>query len=484
MIRNLRFLISSTFFTSLFAVESISQSIELDKNIGTESARAVAVQMGIYDDTVLTAYLSNMGNRLVDALPEQIFEYQFQIVDSPTPNAFALPGGYVYVTRGLLALVNNENELACTIGHEIVHVHNRHSIQQMKKGILPGILEIPGKIVGAVVGEDLGTLVNLPITTGKKLVLSSYSRRHETEADRLGVTLAARAGYDPKAMVDILDRIITWEEAVTHEKEQKSYFSDHPYTPKRVERLNELTARLNWTGPSAEADLFPDILNRLVFGENPDQGVFVEELFLHPNLNFKVSFPSGWKTFNEPTAVGAMRPDERRFIALTPDDTTSSPKESGTAFIKALKKQGYQLRIKGQKLTVRGSEAYLVSIQEVVDNSSMYIYLMWLRFGDQLFKIIALSPVAFIKETVAVALSIKTLTEADRALVTIKILSVVEANESLPDPWRGEGLADFCSRANNELSAELTAIMNGLDQKAHLKSGQKIKVVLKKPFYK
>ena len=224
---------------------SYAQSIELDKKLGAENAEMVEALMGIYPDKEMTAYVNAVGTKLIAALDKNPFEFQFHIVDDPVPNAFALPGGYVYVTRGILSLTTSEDELACIMGHEIIHVIDRHSIKQMRSSILPNMLELPGAIVGNVVNEDLGNLLNAPINTGNRLLLSSYSRKHETASDTKGIELASKAGYDPNAMAAILERLSKAVEILTNEKEKKSYFDSHPYTPDRVDKINKTIQ--SWT---------------------------------------------------------------------------------------------------------------------------------------------------------------------------------------------------------------------------------------------
>ncbi|MFB3041912.1 MAG: M48 family metalloprotease, partial [Candidatus Poribacteria bacterium] len=223
---------------------SFCQSIELDKKLGAENAKIVEVQIGLYPDEAITEYVRSIGNRLVAALDDNPFEFQFHIADDPIPNAFALPGGYVYVTRGILSLMTTEDELACVMAHEIIHVIKRHSVKQMRSSFLPRLLELPGVIVGTVVNEDLGKLLNMPIIISNSLLLSSYSRKHETESDTKGIELASKVGYDPTAMTAILVRLSQAVEVLTNEKEKKSYFSSHPYTPDRVNDINKTASRL------------------------------------------------------------------------------------------------------------------------------------------------------------------------------------------------------------------------------------------------
>ena len=124
-------------FLLLFSSYSNAQSIELDKMLGEENSKMVEAQMGIYQDEKKTSYFKSVGDRLLINLKDKKFDYQFKIVPDPAPNAFALPGGYIYITTGLLPIIESEDELACIMAHELIHSHNRHTIKQLKKSIVP-----------------------------------------------------------------------------------------------------------------------------------------------------------------------------------------------------------------------------------------------------------------------------------------------------------------------------------------------------------
>ncbi len=175
-------------------------SVEQEKKIGAEEAKKVEAEMGLLDDAQFLPYLDALGQRLAKESPRQDVTHQFHIADMAEPNAFALPGGYVYVTRGLLALVNSEDELAGVVGHEIGHVAARHTVQKISKqgpfavvfGIASGITGLFVPVAGNIIG-GVGDL-----TQG--LLFSPYSRSQETEADRVGQEMAAKAGWDPAAL--------------------------------------------------------------------------------------------------------------------------------------------------------------------------------------------------------------------------------------------------------------------------------------------
>ena len=143
----------------------LGQSAQRDVEQGAEVAKLVEQQIGLYSLPQTEAYLREVGGRLVTMVNDPRWKFSFQIVDQAEPNAFAIPGGGLYVSRGLLVLINREDELAGVLGHEIAHVTQRHSARQQRKGILPGLLSLPGNVVGNVVGENLGALINAPIDT-------------------------------------------------------------------------------------------------------------------------------------------------------------------------------------------------------------------------------------------------------------------------------------------------------------------------------
>ncbi len=135
------------------------------------------------------------------------FEFKFHLVDMEEPNAFALPGGHIYVTRGILPLIQTEDELAGIIGHEIMHVIQRHSVKQFNREIVPAVLKVPGNIINAITFSRLGNIINVPIDIIASPFIAKYSRKHEKEADDLGIDLAARAGYDPAQLANALERL-------------------------------------------------------------------------------------------------------------------------------------------------------------------------------------------------------------------------------------------------------------------------------------
>ncbi len=456
---------------------SYAQSIELDKKLGAENAELVEVLMGIYPDKEMTAYVNAIGTKLLAALDKNPFEFQFHIVDDPIPNAFALPGGYVYVTRGILSLTISEDELACIMGHEIIHVIDRHSIKQMRSSILPNMLELPGDIVGNVVSEDLGNLLNAPINTGNRLMLSSYSRKHETASDTKGIELASKAGYDPTAMADILERLSRAVEILTNEKEEKSYFDSHPYTPDRVDKINKTIPKLDQAERSVIAADFPAPLNGLLFGYNPAKGIFKDQKFLHPELNFAIVFPEEWETFNQPTTVGAIHEDRKAGIFVGLEDPSKSPEDYASAFEQEIEEEYGTKPTRSESLTVNNHSGYLISMDDNTGDETMYIHILWLKMNGLLFKLIGIAPKSFEPDLQKTARSLRTLTSSERKAIEVRKIQLVEANKN-------ESLEEISARSSNVVNTSITAVINGIEEDAKLQKKQVVKIVVREKYFK
>ncbi len=452
-----------------------AQSIELDKRLGAENAQMVQEQMGIYNHAALTEYVRKVGNRLVKQLDNNPFEFRFEVVDDPTPNAFALPGGYVYVTRGILSLITTEDELAGVMAHEIIHVTQRHSIKQMKKSILPKLLELPGRVVGSVVNEDLGKILNAPLETSNKLLLADYSRKHETESDVKGIALAAKAGYDPAQLSVILDRLSKAVEILTEQQERKSYFDDHPYTPDRVRTIDKTVKRLQWNQAPPEVADFPQPLQGMLFGANPNRGVFLGNTFMHPDLSFTIVFPEGWETTNQPSSVGAVHPDRQAAIFVGLESNEKTPKEWGLEFVRKIKTEHAGTEIKSGPYSLNGKPAYLVEMVDASGSEPMYIHMVWMKMGNQVFKLVGLGPTRYEKALEASAESLHTITQAERSIILKTEFQVVEARA-------GETITSLIKRIPSAASPEVNAFLNGINIDVQLKKGQRLKILVERPY--
>lgn len=281
-----------------------------ERKLGREQhPRILAEFGGGYDDPALQAYVTGLGNALVRGSEQPDMPFTFTVLDSSVVNAFALPGGYVYVTRGLLALAGSEAELAGVVGHEIGHVVARHAAQQHSRSILVGL---GAGILGAVIGERA---VAEALNAGGGLILRSYSREQEFEADSLGLRYMTHAGYDPDAMASFLDHLGAKSRldaallGTGADPDESSLLSTHPRTVDRVQEARAAALGVGPQGGRVDRESYLHRLDGMIYGDSPDQGLIRGRRFLHPKLRFEFTVPPEFVLVNGQTAVRARGPN-------------------------------------------------------------------------------------------------------------------------------------------------------------------------------
>lgn len=461
----------------LFSFSLKSQDFSYDKKIGEEGAQQVAQLMGLYPDSAMNAYVSEIGQRLAVGLGEIPFEFHFHVVDMPEPNAFALPGGYIYVSRGLLCLINEEDELAGVMGHEMVHVTKRHSVKQMNQGIIPGLLKIPGALIGGLVNEELGQILNTPIDLGSNLFLSSYSRKQESESDELGIKLAAQAGYDPIKLGVVLESLAADMEHESGEEEKKSYFASHPYTPKRVENIDKEAPILTWEPktPIADKNGLYHILDGMVIGANPAQGIFNENLFLHADLDLAIEFPKDWETLNVPVAIAATQSDGGAQIFIGADDPNNNPDTLGEQFAKALVEEYKIQPTQNKSIVVNGYQGHMVTFKDLSGKAPVDVQLYWIKTEQVMLNIMGMGYTKYSPALESTAMSIRPLTEDEKGSISAVRIRLEKARDN-------ESLQALSERSGNVWDVETTALMNGLDKDIQFKENTLVKIAKKEPY--
>jgi predicted Zn-dependent protease len=326
----------------------LSETQEL--SLGRQNDPKIRQQYGVYDDPELQAYVQQLGQKLAAKSHRSDLVYRFTVLDSDAVNAFALPGGYIYITRGILAYINSEAELAAVLGHEIGHVTARHSVRQytgaMATGIGASILSAVIPELGNQVGQELMNVIG-------NALLSGYGREHELEADRLGAEYLARNGYDPDAMIGVVGILKNQEEfekkrAKEEGREARIYhgvFASHPSADKRLQQVVGEAKKFK-TGAAtrvARSDYLKR-LNNTVFGDSAAQGVRVRNMFYHRDLNIALRFPEGWHLENSPKAITANNPDRSAVIQVLAQDLNkrATPREFMDTQLKlsSLKQEG------------------------------------------------------------------------------------------------------------------------------------------------
>lgn len=294
--------------------------------IGRQTHDEIIKAYGVYDDPRLQRYIEDIGDRLAAHSHRPGLIYRFTILDSADINAFALPGGYIYITRGLLAYLNSEAEVAAVLGHEIGHVTARHAVQQYSAAQMANIgAALASIFVPGMGNQAAGTLMNLAGTA----ILRGYSREHELQADHLGAVYMAQTGYNPEAMLDVLkvlkdQQLYAQKIADLEGREAQTYhglFSTHPDNDTRLQEVVGTARSLQTPGePLVGRDQFLNLIDGLVFGDSKQAGIVRNNTLYHADLGFALSFPHGWRVENQPAQVIATAPGGAALLILQARD--------------------------------------------------------------------------------------------------------------------------------------------------------------------
>ena len=284
---------------------SQSQEIQLGKNTDT----GLRMQYGIYNDRRLNAYIAQLGQRMVPHTHRPQLKYHFAVLDMAVPNAFAAPGGYIYVTRGILAMINSEAELNTIIGHELGHVNARHTASRLSKAMLLNL----GMGIASQVSKDFKKIAPYA-QIATQLLFLKYSRTDEYEADSLGINYTRKVGYSPSSMINFF-------QSLQHLKTRMggssvpNFLSTHPLTERRIQKVREQVkpgdARLR-----TNRNNFMAKINGLVYGKDPRQGYVMNNAFYHPVMRFWFQIPSKWHVQNTPQMVLLSSPNKNAVIIL------------------------------------------------------------------------------------------------------------------------------------------------------------------------
>ena len=429
-----------------------------DARVGRESAQDVKAEIGVLDDPALAAYVSEIGNKLLRGVPRRGFDYQFYVVDMVEPNAFALPGGYIFVSRGLLALANNEDELACVIGHEITHAARRHAAAQQ------------------ALQESLPSLV-LPGAAAK---FASYGREMEREADEGGQILCAAAGYDPIGMSTFLTALALSSRLQIGYTRNPSFFDTHPGSEERA-AANAVRAReIRWQRDAAIGDPRAALLQRIAgleIGPRPEAGVFQGDRFVHPTLGFTIRFPSGWRQSNSNRAVGAVQPLGEAVVFLSAD---VPPGEVGEVARQWLEQQETPFDVEDSRpVKVSGIDAWRVEASASGRSGPVRAQLTFIPFRDATWRITGAAPAVLASRHQAALLA----TARSFRRVSSEELSGIQVTRLQVETARaGEGLAEISKRSRSVWSINDAAVYNAVFANHRFAGGELVKVAVREPY--
>ena len=458
----------------IFSLHSVrGQSSDFDKKLGEKNFNKVVNTYGLYNNNSMTSYIDKVGQRLVAQLDSALFDYHFYIIDEEIPNAFALPGGYIFITKGIIPILNTEDELAGIIGHEIIHSNNRHTVRQLRKKILPGLLTLPINIVEKVV-PGAGILTS-PITTAKDMLYANYSRKFETEADEQGVTIAAKAGYDPLALTRALNRLSETIKYMTGEKEKRSYFANHPYTADREKNISSIAKNLEFSKTENITKDFVQEFSGIIYGSNPSKGVLKDNALIQGEKDIYIQYPKHWHVDNLDTLVSGYSPSKTTAYILSFEKNKLKPEEAAKKYIANAPKKYKKMIVKSEPTKINKTDGYIINLEEPSYNDTTFVSLIWFNKGDNFLKISTITDIKNNNTLKAITNSIRALNKKEKESIMVKYVNIEKANDN-------ETITSLCKRTNNTTSVELISILNGIDANKKLNKGKEIKIILEKPY--
>lgn len=303
-----------------------------EEKMGLQTDAQVVASYGVYNDDNLLNYVDGIGQKMARISHRPNLNYRFKIMDSPVINAFAVPGGYVYLTRGILAHINDEAELAGVIGHEIGHITARHSAKQYSNQQLMQV----GLGIGSVISSDFAQLAGVA-QQGLGLILLKFSRDNETQSDELGVQYSTAVGYDARKMGNLFE---TLDRMRDKQKEGglPSWFSTHPNPADRVVDVRKLATIAQQgkktTDLAINREQYLSKINGLVYGENPRQGFVEDAIFYHPDMNFEFPVHPKWQLANQPSVVQMVDDQQKALILFTVAEEKDLPAAAQAAINK------------------------------------------------------------------------------------------------------------------------------------------------------
>ena len=448
---------------------------EQEKQIGTEEAKKVEQEIGLLNDPALSDYMATLGRRLAKESPRQDVAYEFYVADMAEPNAFALPGGYVYVSRGLLALVNSEDELAGVVGHEIGHVAARHSVQKIsRQGPFALVFNLTAGLTGLVsplVGNIVGGVGNF----AQSLVFSPYSRSQETQSDEIGQKMAAKAGWDPEGLPVFLHTLERAEALLPDGPRRPSFFDSHPAIPGRVQKTSTTAKKLRVAPRDAvtpSREVFLARLDGLVLGQRAANGIIHKQTYRHPDLNVFIQFPPKWTIENTRVHVMAAPKDGDMAMVLQAVAEGTDPLDGARALEKSTKAD---IVTKTRPTTING----LPAAQTRVGDSKIGVGITWIVHGGTVYQITGLAPAKRFDAVEpifqAVMNSFRPLSREERAAIREERIRLVRARA-------GENVRSIAARFGAVWTAEQTAVANNVTDSEPLKEGYVIKIAVAEPY--
>jgi predicted Zn-dependent protease len=441
----------------------VSESQEIA--MGRDADPEITASFGLIDDAGLQSYVSGIGLRLAALSERPNLPWSFKVVDDPIVNAFALPGGFIYVSRGILANFDSEAELAGVLGHEIGHVTARHSANQMSRQQLQQI----GLGVGMIFSETVRQYGDLA-TAGLQLMNLRYSRGDESQSDELGLRYIGRAQYDPEAMIGVFEMLA--QVSGGGDGRVPEWQLTHPYPENREAAMRELIAAQGLTGGGRVArNEYLEQIDGLVYGENPREGYFKATRFVHPELAIDLTFPAGWQVVNQRTVVAAVAPQEAAVLMMEIVTDAAAPDVELREFLRQQGITAGPIRQDGSGQLERARADFDATQQNgVISGEAAFI-----RYGGNVYRLLGYAAQANWR---AHASPIASAISSFRPLTDAAILAVQPWTIDIVTLPGATSLQTYVTRNPSPIPVEELARLNRVEPAEVLSAGTRIKRVV------
>jgi predicted Zn-dependent protease len=439
---------------------------------GQQADAQVKTEMGVYNDPNLQEYVSSIGMKLARSSERPNLPWHYSVVDVPAINAFALPGGYIYITRGILPFLNDEAQLAGVLGHETGHVTARHAAQQYTRAVggTVGLVALGIFVPGA---RPFGQLAE----QGLGVLFLKYGRGDELQADQLGARYAALGNWDPAAVPAMLTTLGRLDEASGQRRGIPNWLETHPEPLARVKEIQPTVQQLSAgrTDLVRNADAMLRAVDGIIYGDNPEQGIVRGAAFIHPPLRFRIDFPNGWDIQNSPEQVVAKAPGADVYMLL---EQVQMPRGTGAENIAQAQMQNAGFRIvSGSRDQVNGLDAFIGLYQgslegignvrmraaHIVHNGNVYLVAGF--SAPNIFDPLDSAMLASIR-------SFKPLTAAEATAIHPNRVDIYTVRPG--DSWQS-----IAERSGGGVIKPATlAVMNGAEPNSQPTVGQRIKIVV------
>jgi predicted Zn-dependent protease len=442
---------------SMLSLVSEGQEIQMGQQYRAEVER----EQGLYADPVLNAYVDSVGQALAAVSERPDIPWSFGVVDDPVVNAFALPGGPIYLARGIMAHFNSEAELASVLGHEIGHVTARHIVEQMSRQQIAQL----GMIASMIAVPDL-----MPYAEGLSgalgVVFLKFGRDDEAQSDELGFRYMTRLGYDPQGAVDmfkILDR-----QGEGSGRAIPEWASTHPDPGNRIAAAEQRIATSGIRDGTVRRDEYLQRINGLVWGEDPREGYFLGQRFVHPELAFEFTLPDSWIKRNSKTAVLAGSPEKDAMFQLTA--RAGSPEEAANEFFS---REGIE-RTGMARQSVNGLPAVVATWSATTRQGVIQGVASFVRHGDLTYTMLGYAPSSRVgRYAASIERTLNSFAPVtDPALLTVepKRIELVRLRESMT-------AEEFVSRHPSTVNEETVFRINGIRASDRIEAGTLLKRV-------